>query len=209
MAGIRLILEISPAPATQAELVAQLNDRIRDLGEDLKILVASPSTFELDMGAHKIVNVTDPSNDLDVVNLRTLKKFGSEEPDQLQKKPTLDAYTIVFTKDGNPDTLEDAPSFTVDEGREGVPLRVWFRYKGAPVTDASFNMKITEPKKVEADAITLLSEDVVIPAGTVRTVFSKKLAYRKRMAKDTIVDIVIVASGGGSLLSAGLIVGRQ
>lgn len=209
MSGIKLILEIDPGITTVPGLISVINDRVRDLGEDLKILVANPATSDVDLGNFQIHNLGDPSNDLDAVNLRTLRKQPTGDATQQATVSGLDAYTVVFTKDGFPTDGEAAPSFTVDKAREGTALRAWFRCKGPPTSDATFNFKVTEPKGVEADAKTVLSADVVIPAGSVRTIFSEKILYKKRMITDSVVDIVIVVAGGCSMLSAGLIVGRS
>lgn len=72
--ALKLILEIPPGVKDVATLTAILNDRIRDLGENLKVVVPNPATANVNLGGKQINNVGDPSNDFDAVNLRTLRQ---------------------------------------------------------------------------------------------------------------------------------------
>jgi hypothetical protein len=53
-----------------------LNDRIRDLNKLFQDYVFQPADNDVDLGYGRVVNLGDPKDDLDGVNLRTLRKFG-------------------------------------------------------------------------------------------------------------------------------------
>lgn len=78
MAGAALkrpiILELPPG-LTLEQLQTILNDRLRDLNAVLKEYVIAPADQSLDLGTQRIVNLADPKDDLDGVNLRTLQRF--------------------------------------------------------------------------------------------------------------------------------------
>jgi hypothetical protein len=57
------------------QLTTSLNGRIRDIAAALtNEVVSEPQTMDHDAGAKRITNLADPTQDLDAVNLRTLKK---------------------------------------------------------------------------------------------------------------------------------------
>ncbi len=200
------ILDLPPG-ISHEQLLTIVNDRLRDIQGNFQVLVENPSSEDVDLGAHKITNLADPRNDMDAVNLRTLKRTGIVE-EQPIKKVSGSVYTAVFTLDGFLETLMSAPSFGVDIGNEGVPLRAWAHCKGAPTADASFNFTVILPGKTTADAITILTADIVIPSGSTEMAFSTGLRFRSRMAKKSLIDIVVVEAGGGSGFTAGLMVQR-
>lgn len=73
------ILEL-PLNLTPAQFQTLVGDRIRDLNLLLRGVGLNPSVTDLSLGSFRITNVADPTDDLDGVNLRTLKRLASQAP---------------------------------------------------------------------------------------------------------------------------------
>src|SRR5262245_55629275 len=95
-------IEELPPNLTPAQTVELVNDRIRQINAALRGVQQNPGVTAADIGLFRIVNLADPKDDLDGVNLRTLKRW---RPIEAQQIPTaagrgLDGYCITFVKDG-------------------------------------------------------------------------------------------------------------
>src|ERR1043165_6098794 len=108
------VLELPPN-LSPAALQTLLNDRIRDLNRLLQGVAFNPAVTDLDMAQFRIVNLADPTDDLDAVNLRTLRRTagGAAATETPASSGGLDAYTIVFVIPGFPGPDEAVPAFVV------------------------------------------------------------------------------------------------
>lgn len=62
--------------ASVKDLTAAMNDRIRQTNNWLQTeYVHNAALSDVDLGSNRITNLADPTDDLDAVNLRTVKKF--------------------------------------------------------------------------------------------------------------------------------------
>lgn len=61
-----------------AEVLAAVNQRIRDIRSTLQGYVQNPAIDNVDLGSNRIINLADPINDLDGVNYRSLKKYQQQ-----------------------------------------------------------------------------------------------------------------------------------
>jgi hypothetical protein len=186
-------LQIQEIPAGQspAQLQDLLNDRIRAINDALKSYVQNPALGPVDLGTQQIVNLADPKNDLDGVNLRTLKKFGGQAVQQTVTGTGSGnaPYAIYFAFDGFPDDGTLSPIATINQQRDGrSPVIVSFTCTGAGSTDVTGNMII--------DGVKLLSEDLTIPAGQLGPVYSQKIALAAALRIGQGVRAEIVLSGG-------------
>ncbi len=196
--GIRIILELPANLALDPNTLGVINDRIRDINADFAISVISPSLDDVDMGKHKIVNLADPKNDLDAVNLRTLRQSGSGNAavseQQISTAGGLDAYAIVFSKDGNVNDGDQAPGYPVHQLRQGIPVAVGVMAIQAGAGDFNGNIAInlgdgsTPPTNV-------LNNDIVLPAGQLGPVWVKA-DYKPRVKQGGWAYIVIDKGGG-------------
>ncbi len=70
------LLEIPPG-LSPAQFQTLLSDRIRDLNVLLKKLADNPAVLDLAMANFRITGLADPTDDLDGVNLRTLRRVSA------------------------------------------------------------------------------------------------------------------------------------
>lgn len=204
------VLEI-PGNTTQAQLLDMVNDRIRDLNAILATLVPNPATDDVDLGKNRIINLADPKNDLDAVNLRTLKHSAGSAA--TQTTPTikavtsgLDSYCIVFSKDGTVHDGDQAPGYAVTLERKGMPVAIWVMSIQPPVTDFNGNAQIdigdgNGPKSI-------LATDIVLPATKLGPVIVRKLAYAPIMPEGSRVTILIDKGGLAGGFTMGVVVKR-
>lgn len=94
---MKAILELPPS-LTLDQFQQLYNDRLRDLNAALVDVVETPSERDVDLGTHRVVNVADPKDDLDAVNLRTLKR--ANQPAAQESKATSQTVSIVTDDNG-------------------------------------------------------------------------------------------------------------
>jgi hypothetical protein len=196
------ILEIPALPApTIAQLVGLLNDRIRDLNTLVAALQSNPATAILDMGTNRIINVADPKNDLDAVNLRTLKHPKTAAIGQQQQTGGLDSYAIVFSNNGNLSNGAQAPGYPVQTARIGNIIAVGVMAIQAPTSNYSGNVQVQLPGGI---ITSVLSTNIILPAGQLGPVYSMAIAYAPRMPQGTRVTVLNTLGGnaGGLTLIA-------
>lgn len=196
----RHLIELPPGQNV-AQLTTLINDRIRELQLILDHLMANPAEEELDMSNLRIKSLADPKDDLDSVNLRTLKKFGGQITTTTTDAVSKDAYTIVFSKDSTLLAGEVTPPFVVGVDRLGAPEEAWICAEVAPTADAAINFT--------ANGARLLTVDLVLPAGSIGPVFATGFRSVSTFAHGTVVLPVITAGGGADLVSLGLVVRRK
>lgn len=196
----KAITELPPG-LTLEDLQTTLNDRIRDLNSAFQGLVQSPAIAAADLGTQQIINLADPAQDLDGVNLRTLKRFagqGGTTTPVAASGPA--AYTIVFTFDGLPFDGQISPSFTVNQLRDGFsPVVVSLTAEGAPATECSVNLLIGDKN--------VLTADLVLPAAGLGPVYSQQFAIRA-MPAGTKIRASINLAGNSSQVVVELVMGR-
>lgn len=194
------ILAIPPG-VSGAELVTLFNDRIDQMNLAFAKFLQNPALGPADLGQAKIVNLADPKDDLDGVNLRTLnRRLGQPVDQQVTSGSGPNAYTIVFSKDGFPDDGETSPPFCINERRDGFgPVVVSLCADDAPVSDMAVNVTL--------EGLPILSADLVLPAGETGPVFSRsfKLGGFNQGKR---VRPLIVDSGGAGRVSIELVMGK-
>ncbi len=84
--------------STIAQVLAAINQRIRDIQTTLQGYLQNPSTVVQDMGTQRIINMADPQDDLDAVNLRYLRKF-QQAPNAPVVQPAAEVGIITFGVD--------------------------------------------------------------------------------------------------------------
>ncbi len=194
------VLEIPPG-LTPAQFQLIVSDRIRDLNLLLKGVAFNPGLIDLSMGSFRITNLADPTDDLDAVNLRTLRRGASAPVAQATTASSgLDAYTIVFNVPGflGPDEL--IPAFVVGRDRVGRPAEAWVYALGPPASvGAAFN--------VTKNGVNLLASDLALPVGANGPAFSTSIVGGVAFAHGDVIALV-PESGSASGISFGLIVER-
>lgn len=190
----------SDGTRTVAQLGELLNDRIRQLNQALTKYVKQPNQAAIDLGTQQIVNLADPKNDLDGVNLRTLRKFaGAPVEQQAAKGSGFEQPTIYFEFDGFPFDDEASPFAIIMQNRQGfTPLAISIAAVGPGVSDSvKGNLQIA--------GVNMLTEDIELPAGEQGPVFSTKLAGGS-LALGTLIQAIITQASGSSQVSFGLVI---
>jgi hypothetical protein len=110
-------------------------------------------------------------------------------------------YTIVFTKDGGVANGEASPSFTVNESREGLPVKVSLTADTAPSgTSLSVQFSFKRPGLPTAN---VLSSPVILPVGSEGPVYATNFTFDNFWAAGTKVKMSIITAG-----AAGKVVGE-
>jgi hypothetical protein len=190
-----------PKGLTLAQLETILNDRFRDLNLLLGAFVINPSDVDVSLGGFKITNLADPTDDLDGVNLRTLKRLGAGGATTTATGTAtgLDAYTIVFCVPGFLGPNELIPAFVVGLDRHGAPEEVWVYALGAPST-GPFTFQVTK------NGANILPAVVTLPNGAVGPIFSIAFSGGS-FAHGDVIQLSPV-SGSASGISVGVVVRR-
>ncbi len=209
-----IVIQDLPLADSKPELLpALINDRFRHLQDDLKVLIRKNDKDNVDIGGNRIVNVGDPKDDLDVVNLRTLKRT-SVSPRPVETETTAAAsipdqhYAMIFTKDGFVSDEETSPWLTIDEFREGYPLSALVTAKTAPAgVSLKVNFKILRPEAIdEEDLLDLPLEILVSERGPV---FSELgLAVTDKLEKGTRIYMLIVQGGDAEKVTGQIVLRR-
>ncbi len=195
---VQQILELPPA-LTPDQLQTTLNDRIRDLNGALGNAVQNPALGQVDLGNFKIINLADPKDDLDTVNLRTLKKFAGTGVAQevAGRSSGTENPTIYFTFDGFPADGEESPFAIIMANRAGFsPTAIAVSAVGAPTSDCSVNLTI--------GGVKMLAADLVLPAGSQGPIFSSAFALGAAFPLGTLIESLVIKAGGAVQLTIGL-----
>lgn len=203
------LLELPPG-LTTAQAIALIGDRIRDLNLLIQQFAINPGVVDLSMGSFRITNLADPTDDLDAVNLRTLRR-GAGAPVSTTSTTTAaassGAYTIVTE---GATTLGDgdvAPAYIVGADRIAAPEEAWFYAESAPLVDAAINWQVQLGGTGAFAA--LLASDLVLPAGSLGPVFSTDFSLRATFPHGTVVKMVVTTGGSAGLASAGVVMKRS
>jgi hypothetical protein len=201
---MKLLAEL-PANLTLTQLQALLNDRIRDVNDILTGAVSNPAEADVDMGAHRITNLADPRDDLDAVTLRTLKRFSGTSAPQVVSAG-LDAYAIVFTKDGVLSVPELTPAYIVGKDRTGTIEEVGLYATVAP-TQAVLQMNATVTRVATISPV--LATDIIFPIGGIVPVYSTKIKFTSPLKHGDVVQPTIITGGQAQLATMVVVVRRS
>lgn len=191
------ILEI-PAGATPAQLTDLMNDRIRSINALVKGYLQNPAIGAADLGQFQIINLADPKNDLDGVNLRTLRKFGGTGSTQQETGGSGERPTIYFTLDGLVFDGEVSPYAIILANRVGFSLTaVGLSAVGAPTSEPlSINLQI--------GGTNLLGTDAQLPVGQNGPVIVKNFLNPPQLALGTLIQAIINSGGGATQVTIAL-----
>jgi len=210
----RITIQELPPDTKPDQLLPLLNNRLRELEQSLKAVVVQESLVNVDAGGKRVVNVGDPRDDLDVVNLRTLKRGAGSRRSEEQQTTTAAAaapeqhYAIVFTKDGFVSDEEESPWLTIDEHREGYPVSALITSKVEPA-GVSLKVQFKVRRKDAIEDEDLLELPLEIEAGSNGPVYSDLgLLITDKLQKGTRIFMLIV-QGGDAEKVVGQIVMRR
>mgnify|MGYP001792425672 CR=1 FL=1 len=193
------ILELPPGQ-TNDKLKILLNDRIRDLTSALGVFVQNPALGDVDLGTNRGTNCADPKNDLDIVNLRTLKKFsGSGVAEQVSGGSGIEQPTIYLAFDGLPFDGQASPYAIIMANRAGfTPTKVGVSAVGAPSSAAC------EVNLLIVGRGNLLSVNLSLPIGSIGPVFTSAIALPAGFPESTLIQGIIVVAGNASQVTISL-----
>lgn len=200
-----------PPGLTPAQLIVILNQRFREIDDNWRRVVENPVRGKLDLSHERITGMGDPKDDLDGVNLRTLRRFGGgarqEEQQQAAEEVAAGAYTAVFTKDGLVGDGELSPWFTVNQLREGDPVVVSLSASIAPtINPLQVNFRVYPPGG--AAVYDLLSEDLALDPGETGPAFTTEFTTSARLAVGAYVEMRIVQAGSAEKVAGEIVLRR-
>lgn len=193
-----------PPGASGDQLLSLVNDRINQINLAFAKFLQNPALGSADLGQAKIINLADPKDDLDGVNLRTLKRFGGTGTTEQVAGGSANGFpTIYFTFDGAPDSGEISPYAIILPNRAGfTPVEVGVSAVGAPVSDAlAVNLTI--------GGVSMLSSDLLLAIGDSGPAVSTSFALAGALAVGTLIQAVIVSVGGATQVTIALSIRGQ
>lgn len=196
------LLEI-PGNLTAAQLALLVNDRIKDLNLLFKRLACNPAIVDQDMANFRITGLADPTDDLDAVNLRTLRRQGGAAAPEATVTASggADAYTIVYNVPGFLGPDESIPAFVVGRHRTGLPDEAWVYALGPP----SIEPLVVQFTRQDGS---VLSAPLTLPLGSNGPAVSVAIAGGNHFDHLDVIKLVPV-SGSASGISVGLVVERD
>lgn len=194
------ILELPPG-LTLDQLQTLVNDRIQSINDAFKLYVQNPATSDVSIGGQRIISLADPKDDLDGVNLRTLKKFGGTGGQQtVTGSGAGGPYCLYLMFDGFADDGQTSNVATINRLRDGrSPVVVSMTATFAGPSDVHGMMIL--------DGANLLTEDLVLPAGQLGPVYSSKFALTAALRIGQGVQAIVVQSGGAAQVTMELVLG--
>ncbi len=154
------LLEIPPGLSPQ-QFMTLLSDRVRDLNVLLKRLETNPAVLDLAMANFRITGLADPTDDLDAVNLRTLRKMGATATQTAQQQAA--AAPAASSSGGSTNSAGGNGGVPLDPG--GVPT------SGTPIPPGIPSVTtlplIGDPLSVVGQQILLNGVPYVFKAGLV------------------------------------------
>jgi len=193
-----------PGTPSGPQLVSLVNDRIDQINLAFQKFLQNPALGAADLGQQKIINLADPKDDLDGVNLRTLKKFGAVPVDTGTGKGSgIEQPTIYFTFDGLPFDGEESPFAIIMANRDGfTPTAVSASAVGAPTSaDTQISVEVLGSDFVPVE---MLASNLSIPLGTHGPVFTSAFGHGGSLKKGTLLRATIVVAGGATQVTIGL-----
>lgn len=190
--------------ATPAALATKINDRFRQLRGLLATFWRNPATSNYSMGGpgqpYQINNLADPVADLDAVNLRTLRRFGSKQ--QAAPAATSFNYAIVFSNSSLLTAGAPVAAYRVGTGKAGTPVQVWLDAQQAPNAAAYFNFMV---QVGGAGAwVKLFANDIMLAAGSNGGFYSGFAV--QYFPLNTRVYFTITTPSNAGIFSAGVVV---
>jgi hypothetical protein len=196
-------------PSKQAQQILEIppdrfdantvNDRIQQINLAFQRMLQNPALGDANLGTSRIVNLADPKDDLDGVNLRTLKRFSGTGIAQQTAGSGIEFPTVYFTFDGLPFDGEVSPYAPILANRAGFsPVQVGVCAVVAPsLRDAEVNLTIFGKGQ-------LLKTNLILPIGSIGPTFSTSLALPASFPGGTLVQAEVVHAGGCSQITIGL-----
>ena len=186
-----------PPGLTLAQLQNLMNDRIQEINLALGKVVQAPAIADVDLGTKRAINMADPTDDLDGVNLRTLKKFGGAGTTEQVQGAGGDFPTIYFAFDGLPFDGESSPFAIIMANRAGfLPVSVSLSVVGPGNDVVAANLLIA--------GVPMLRNDLQLDAGAQGPVFSNAFALPGSLLLGTLIQGVITQASGSSQVTIGL-----
>lgn len=200
------LLELPPN-LTAAQFQQLVADRIRDLNLLIQQFAINPGVVDLSMGSFRITNLADPTDDLDAVNLRTLRRGAAGTvTTPVTSSGAGGAYAIVSEFSTTLGDGDVAPAYVVGMDRVGSPEETWIYAESAPLTPCAINWQVQLGGSGAFQ--TLLSADLVLPAGSLGPVFSTALALRGVFPHGTVVKMVATTGGAAGGVSMAVVIKR-
>ena len=175
----------------------------------LQLSQSDSRTQDLSMGGHRLINVPDPVNALDAVNLRYLKKELEGVGNKYQRKqaPKVEEdspFTVVWANSGTAATGTGIPPYVFNPNRLGTPNLFKVYAIGTGTGNSSFNFLYLP--QGNGTGTRMLSSDLQLGAGNRGPVTANNFAISPSFAANDVVYPVCDSAGGCSIFSLEMLV---
>lgn len=161
-------------------------------------------TAVMNMGGNRIVNVPDPVNALDAVNLRTLKKNLQAISHPRMREIPANVYTIVWSFYGQVTTTSTAPAYIINPNRTGTPVVAKIYAIGTGTGSTTMNIYYAQggtgtPSKV-------LTADIILPTSAKGPVSESTFNLSATLSVNDVLYSVVSTAGGCTNLTLELLI---
>lgn len=187
--------QVLPVSIPSTNSIEMLRQRVVVALNSLSVRIAQTDTrtAPMDMGGNRLINVPDPVNALDAVNLRTLKKNlqGVTHP---RTRSSENVYTIVWSMNGTATGI--APAYIINPNRTGTPVVAKAYALGTGTGSTTVNIWYKQggtgtPAKV-------LTNDLNLPASTNGPVSESTFNLSATLSVNDVLYAAVSTSGGAS-----------
>lgn len=168
-------------------------------------------TQPLSMGGQRLGDVPDPSNALDAVNLRTLKKYlqgiGNKHQQKQSPKAAVDEtyFTVVWATVGSVAIGTNiVPPYIFNPNRVGSPALFKVYAVGTGTANSGFNWLYLPSGNGTGTKI--LSSDLILGPGIRGPVSANNFAIDPNFSPNDVVYPIITTAGGCSVFSLEMLV---
>ena len=170
----------------------------------LRIAQTDQRTAPMSMGGNRLTDVPDPSNALDAVNLRTLKKFTSPISHPRQREIPANVYVPVWSFYGTSTAVSTSPGYIINPNRQGIPVvaKMYAVGTGTGSTTANIYYRqggIGTPAKI-------LTNDITLPASVFGPVSETNFTLSASLSVNDVLYTVVTTAGGAVNLTVELLV---
>jgi hypothetical protein len=197
--------QVLPVSIPTTNNIETLRQRVVVALNNLSIRIAQTDqrTAPMSMGGNRLTDVPDPSNALDAVNLRTLKKFQQGNTHRVTRSGGS-VYTIVWSFYGTPTGTSTSPAYIINPSRTGTPVVAKFYAVGTGTGSTTANIFYRQGGTGAPAQV--LTSDINLPANAFGPVSESNFTLTANLSVNDIFYTVLTTAGGATNLTLELLI---